>query len=123
MPMTTKMPNRVWIVALAAAVAACDGGPSDSEFQAACLKEGAGGANKALRREMGIDSAAFCECIAKESRSQLTAEGRQAMMLDMQGNAQEARKISMKMSEADQKAFMQGGMAVMQVCMPKAFGK
>jgi hypothetical protein len=41
----------------------------------------------------------------------------------MQGKKHEAQKISMKMNDAEQKAFMEGGMAVMQTCMPKAFGK
>ena len=42
------MPNRIWIVMLGALIAACDGGPSDSEFETACLSEGARGANKAM---------------------------------------------------------------------------
>jgi hypothetical protein len=83
----------------------------------ACLNEGARGANKALRREMGVKSDVFCKCVAKEARSQLSAEGRQAMMLDMQGKAQEARAITAKMKDADQMEFMKGGMAVMQACM------
>jgi hypothetical protein len=41
---------------LGALIAACDGGPSDSEFEAACLKEGECGANKAMRQEMGVKS-------------------------------------------------------------------
>ena len=108
---------------LGAGLAACDGGPSDSDFNTACLKEGSAGANKAMRREMGIDSEVFCECVTKEARGQLTADGRQAMMLDMQGRPQEARQISMKMNEAEQKAFFNGGMAVMQACLSKAIGK
>jgi hypothetical protein len=114
---------RLAIVALAAVLAACDGGPSDSEMKTACLTEGKAGANKMMRREMGLNSEAFCECVAKEAGSNLSAEGRQAMMLDMQGKPQEARKISAKMNDAEQQAFMQGGMAVMQACMSKAFGK
>jgi hypothetical protein len=114
---------RFSIVALAALLAACDGGPSDSEMKTACLAEGKAGANKMMRKEMGIDSDAFCDCVAKVAGSKLSAEGRQAMVLDMQGKAHEARQISMKMNEAEQKAFMEGGFAVMQECMPKAFGK
>jgi hypothetical protein len=111
------------IVALAVMLAACDGGPSDSEFQAACLKEGSAGANKAMRREMGVDSEAFCKCVTKEARTHVSAEGRQAMMLDMQGRAQEARAISAKMDTAAQEAMFKGGMAVMQACVGKAFAK
>ena len=118
------MINRLTIVALAAVLAACDGGPSNSEMKTACLAEGSkAGANKMMRKEMGIDNEAFCDCVAKEANSKLSAEGRQAMVLDMQGKAQEARKISSKMNDAEQRAFMEGGMAVMQACMPRAFGK
>jgi hypothetical protein len=115
--------SRLTIVALAAVLTACSSGPSDSEMKTACLAEGKGGANKMMRKEMGIDSDAFCECVAKEARGKVSADGRQAMILDMQGKKHEAQKISMKMNDAEQKAFMEGGMAVMQTCMPKAFGK
>jgi hypothetical protein len=102
---------------LAAFFAACDGGPSDGEFETACLNEGSRGANKALRREMGIKSEVFCKCVAKEARSHLSAQGRQAMMLDMQGKPQEARAITAKMKEPEQMEFMKGGMRVAQTCM------
>jgi hypothetical protein len=39
------------------------------------------------------------------------------MVLDMQGKGQEARAISSKMSDADQMAFMKGGMAVFGKCV------
>lgn len=117
------MPNRVLILAMAATLAACDGGPSDSEFHTACLKEGSAGANKAMRREMGVEGEAFCKCVTQEARTQVSATGRQAMLLDMQGRAQEARAISAKMDAAEQEAFMKGGLAVMQVCLGKALGR
>lgn len=118
------MSNRTCIAALAAALlAACDGGPSDSEFHAACLSEGGAGANKAMRREMGLDSEAFCKCVTAEARTRVSAEGRQAMMLDMQGRAQEARAISAKMDAAAQEAFMKGGLGVMQACLGKMLGR
>jgi len=111
------MPRRTSIVMLTVLIAACEGGPSDSEFETACISEGARGANKALRREMGVKSESFCKCVAKEARSQLSAQGRQAMMLDMQGKQQEARAITAKMKDAEQMEFMKGGMAVAQTCM------
>jgi hypothetical protein len=61
--------------------------------------------------------------VTKESRSQLSADGRRAMMLDMQGKKQEASAISAKMSESEQAAFMKGGMAVLQTCVGMAMGK
>jgi hypothetical protein len=61
--------------------------------------------------------------VTKESRSHLSAEGRQAMMLDMQGRKQEASAISAKMSESEQSAFMKGGMAVLQTCVGMAMAR
>jgi len=101
---------------LAALLAACDSGPGESEFVAACMKEGEQGANKALRREMGVKSETFCKCSAAEARSSLSANARQAMILDMQGKPQEARQISAKMTESEQMAFMKGGMAIFEKC-------
>lgn len=103
-------------VIVATLLVACDGGPSEAEFVAACLKEGEMGANKALRREMGVKGDAFCKCGAAEARSSLSADAQRAMILDMQGKSQEARAISSKMSDADQMAFMKGGMAVFGKC-------
>lgn len=114
------MANRIWIVLLAVLVAACDNGPSDSEFETACLSEGARGANKAMRREMGVKGEAFCKCVTKEARVHLSAEGRQAMLLDMSGRQQEARALSSKMNDAEQTALMKGGMAVLQTCVGMA---
>jgi hypothetical protein len=55
--------------------------------------------------------------VTRESRSQLSADGRRVMMLDMQGKKQEASAISAKMNESDQMAFMKGGMAVAEKCL------
>jgi hypothetical protein len=107
----------ITVVIMATLIAACDSGPSEAEFVAACMKEGEKGANKALRREMGVKSDAFCKCAATEARSSLSADAQRAMMLDMQGKSQEARAISAKMSDADQMAFMKGGMAVFEKCV------
>jgi hypothetical protein len=104
------------VVIMATLSAACDSGPSESEFIAACMKEGQTGANKAMRREMGVKSDVFCKCAATEARSSLSADAQRAMILDMQGKSQEASAISSKMSEADQMAFMKGGMAVFGKC-------
>jgi hypothetical protein len=108
---------------MAALLAGCDSGPGDSEFETACLKEGERGANKAMRREMGVKDATFCKCVTTESRSQLSADGRRAMMLDMQGKKQEASAISAKMNDAEQAALMKGGMAVLEKCVGMAMGR
>ena len=117
------MISRMSVLLLGALIAACGSGPSDSEFETACLTEGRRGANQMMRREMGVKDEAFCKCVTKESRSQLSADGRKAMMLDMQGKQQEARAIASKLSESEQTAFMKGAMAVLQTCVGTAMGK
>lgn len=104
------------LLALGLAVSGCDSGPGESEIVSACLQEGARGANKALRREMGIKSETFCRCAASVAKSQLSAEGRRFMVLDMQGKTQEARSIASKMSEPEQAALMQGAVKVVEKC-------
>lgn len=59
-------------IAVIALVAACDSGPSDSEFVTACLAEGERGANKMMRREMGVKGEDFCKCGAREARSAMS---------------------------------------------------
>ena len=79
------MLSRVMPVVLAALLAACDSGPSEAEFLAACLKEGERSASKGLRKEMGVKGDTFCKCAAKEARTTLSADAQRAMILDMQG--------------------------------------
>ena len=109
---------RLTAVILAALLVACDSGPSEAEFVAACLKEGERSvANKALRKEAGVKGDAFCKCAAKEARTNLSADAQRAMILDMQGKKQEAGAISSKMSDADQMAFMQGATTIFGKCV------
>ena len=103
-------------IATVTLLAACSRSPSEAEFVAACMKEGEKGANKMLRGEMGVKSDAFCKCAATEARSSLSADAQRAMVLDMQGKSQEANAMSSKMSDADQMAFMKGGIAVFGKC-------
>ena len=108
---------RVMPVILAALLAACDSGPSEAEFLAACLKEGERSvANKGLRKEMGVKGDTFCKCAAKEARTTLSADAQRAMILDMQGKKHEASAISSKMSDADQMAFMKGATTIFGKC-------
>jgi hypothetical protein len=104
------------LFAFVALFAGCDSGPSESDIVSACLQEGARGANKAMRREMGIKSETFCRCAASEARSQLSADGRRVLLLDMQGRRGEAQEISSKMNESDQAALMQGAVKVVEKC-------
>lgn len=110
-----------WLAVIASVtLMACDSGPSESEFVAACMQEGSRGANKAMRREMGVKPEAFCRCAAAEAKANLPAEVRQAMVLDMQGKTAEARAISSKLNEAGQMAMMQGAMKMLETCMVAA---
>ena len=112
------MQCRLAAVILAALLTACDSGPSEAEFVAACLKEGERNvANQALRNEAGVKGDAFCKCTAKEARANLSANAQRAMILDMQGKKQEAGAISSKMSDADQMAFMQGAANIFGKCV------
>ncbi len=104
------------IVILVALAAGCDSGPSDSEFITACIAEGERGANKMMRREMGVKGEDFCECGAKEARSAFSPQARQAMVLGMQGKKAEAHAIGEKMSAQEQDAFMKGTMTIFNAC-------
>ena len=109
--------RNAYVLMLGALIAACDSGPGESEFIVACMKEGAQGANQSLRREMGVKNDVFCKCAAAEARTSLSADARQAMILDMQGKGVQARAISSKMTDAEQMAFMKGGTAVVEKCL------
>jgi hypothetical protein len=68
------------------------------------MNEGQGPASQMLDQELGVTREAFCECGAGVARSSLSSDGYRAMILDMQGQAEEARAITSKMSDAEQQA-------------------
>jgi hypothetical protein len=105
------------VVIMALLLTACDSGPSDAEFVAACLKEGENVASKMLDKEMGVNREVTCKCAAKEARSSFSPDGYRAMILDMQGNKQEASAITSKMSEAEQLAVMKGTSDLFEKCV------
>jgi hypothetical protein len=111
-----RMLCRMTVAIMATLLAACDGGPSEAEYVAACLKEGEMGANKALRREMGVNSEAQCKCAAAEVTSSLSADARRSMILNMQGKRQESKAIISKMSEAEKMASMNAGLDMVKKC-------
>lgn len=108
--------RRIAVVIVIALGAGCDSGPSDSEFVNACLAEGERGANKMMRREMGVKGDDFCKCGAREARTALSPVARQAMVLGMQGKKAEAHAIGEKMSETDKDAYMKGAMEIFGKC-------
>ncbi len=111
--------RRIAVVIVIALGAGCDSGPSDSEFVNACLAEGERGANKMMRREMGVKGDDFCKCGAREARTALSPVARQAMVLGMQGKKAEAHAIGEKMSEKDKDAYMKGAMEIFGKCAGK----
>ena len=104
------------MVVVAAVVAACGGGPSESEFVDACIKEGQGAASQLLDQELGVTREAFCTCGAGVAKSSLSADGYRAMVLEMQGKGEEARSITSKMSEADQMAAVKAAGLMLEKC-------
>jgi hypothetical protein len=107
---------RVAVAIVTTLLAACDGGPSEAEYVAACLKEGEMGANKALRKEVGVKYEAMCKCAAAEVSSSLSADARRSMVLNMQGKKQESKAIISKMSEAEKMASMNAGLDMVKKC-------
>ena len=107
-----------WVLALvsAAVLAACDTGPSESEFLAVCLKEGQTAVNQALSKRMGIDRDKYCKCTAKQARTVLSAEGYRWMMLNMENKKQEARALQAKMNDAQQTELMAAAIEVSAKC-------
>ena len=101
-PQTPGLARAFGVAACGALLAACSSGPSESEFAAACLQEG--------QRET------FCQCTAKEAKAVVSADGYRWMMLDMQGNRQEAAALEAKMSESDRMDVMKAAMNVLGKC-------
>ena len=107
-------------VITAAMLAACGGAPSEAEFIAACMKEGESIAQKGRDRQMGVERDIFCKCATREAKATYSADGQRATILGMQGKKEEARAITAKMSDSDQKAHLMAGLTVMAKCVPAA---
>ena len=118
--MTFSITRKTTALMVAALLAACDSGPSQSEYLAVCLKEGQTRANQALSRQMGVDRDAYCECAAKEVQGAVSAEGRRWMMLNMENKKQEARALQAKLSDKEQEDLMKAGLEVFGKCAPGA---
>lgn len=105
---------------VAALLVACDGGPSQAEYLAVCLKEGQTRANQAISKQMGVDRDAYCKCAAKEVQSAVSAEGRRWMVLNMENKKQEARALQAKLSDKEQEGLMKAALEVFGKCAPGA---
>jgi hypothetical protein len=95
---------------------ACSGGPSESEFVAACMIEGQGLASQMLDKELGVTRDDFCKCGAGVAKSSLSSDGYRAMILDMQGKREEARNITSNMSESEQQAAVEALGKMLEKC-------
>lgn len=105
------------IAILAGLFAACDSGPSESEFVAACLNEGRAGANKAIGDALGIDREKFCRCGAKAARAGMSDQGMQLMLWEMQGGKrQEIAALQAKLSDDEKMAVVKAGVEVFGKC-------
>ena len=104
------------VVAGALLVACGGGGASETEFVEACLKEGQSAASQALDKELGVTREGFCKCGAGVAKSSLSADGYQAMVLEMQGKREEATAITSKMSDADQEAAVKVAGEMLEKC-------
>lgn len=111
----------MWRLAMAVVVAAmltaCDSGPSESEFVAACLSEGQRGANKAMNNPLGIDRDKFCKCGASQAKASLSADGYRLMVFEMQGKRQEVAALQSKMTDTDKMNVMKAGFEVLGKCV------
>lgn len=104
------------VLAAAALFIGCGGGPSETEFVEACVKEGQSSASQLLDQELGVTREAFCKCGANVAKSGLSADGYRAMVLDMQGKGEEAAAITSKMDESDQLAVVKVAADMLEQC-------
>lgn len=104
-------------VVVATLLAACDSGPSESDFVAACLHEGQKGANKAMNNPLGIDRDKFCKCGASQAKASLSADGYRLMVFEMQGKRQEVAALQAKMTDADKMNVMKAGFELLGKCV------
>ncbi len=95
-------------------LAACDSGPGESEFVAACLKEGQRGINNA----MGIDRDKFCKCGAKAALASVSDNGRRLLVWEMEGGKrQEIAALQSKMSDEEKMQVVKASFEVMGKCI------
>ena len=110
-------PQGVGAVVLAGVLAACGNAPSESEFVAACLKEGQRATNKAMSNALDIDRDKFCQCGAKAARASMSDNGMQLMVWEMQGGKrQEIAALQAKMGDDEKMAVMKAGFEVFGKC-------
>ena len=114
--MAKELRSTLCLVMTVALFTACSGGPSDTEFVEACLKEGQSAASQLLDKELGVTRDEFCRCGAEFAQSSLSADGYRAMVLEMQGKGEEARSITSKMSEPEQIAAVQVAAEMVEKC-------
>ncbi len=93
-------------LALLATLAACSGGPGESEFVQACLQSGPPGVTEKQ-----------CACVARETRSAVSGKEYQAAIFRMQGKRQEAEALVEKLSFDERADGAMKQMQAMSGCM------
>lgn len=106
------------MLVLVSLLTACGGGADESELFEACLAEGRRGINSA-----GMDRDSFCKCAAQEAKAILSPDAQRAMVLEMSGKRADARAITSKMAEPEQKAAVEGTLTVLDKCEGVGAGK
>ncbi len=114
------MSHKTTALIVATLLAACDSGPSESEYLAVCLKEGQTRVNQAITKQMGVDRDAYCKCAAKEVQAAVSPEGRRWMVLNMENKKEEARALQAKFSDKEQQGLMKAALEVFGKCAPGA---
>jgi hypothetical protein len=104
-------------VIVATLLVACESGPSESEFVAACLNEGRQGANKAMSRAMSIDRDKFCKCGASQARANLSPDGYRLMVFEMQGKRQQVAALQSTMNDTEKMNVMKAGFELLGKCV------
>lgn len=104
--MTLPFRTAAIVFGLGLTLAGCDSGPSEDEFIAACVQA----------RNQTQES---CSCAAREAKASLPSTAWQALVLDMQGKAPEAKAITDKMTGEEQSAYVKGTIDMARKCLLK----
>ena len=96
-------------------LAACDSGPSEGEFLAACRQEGKRSANSMGMRAAERD--AYCRCAAGAAEAGVSPDGYRLMVLEMQGDKhQEIAALHARMKDEEKMAVMKAAFDVLGKC-------
>jgi hypothetical protein len=108
------MKRIILTVAVTTVLAACSGGPSDSDFVQACMNQSGG--------QMVKVTEGMCRCAAGYARDNFNPKLRQVLMLDMQGKKQESESLAEGMSMEERGQFAMKQFEMVGHCLPDEEG-